>query len=117
MMAIAARAHMRVWVYPDREYADFGAERLSVEWEEMTPRALKRLAADPDYQWDMDTDICTRSEVFQSLVLARQRAKRVLRSGKTAFGQVRIQRQAVDWFVEEDRVAEWADVGEPEYID
>jgi hypothetical protein len=108
---------MRVWVYPEKEWQEFGAERLLVEWDAMTPSALKRQEADPDYEWDIDRDIETRYEPFQSLVLARQRAKRILKAGKTAFGQVRIQPQRVDWFVEEDRIAEWADAGECEYVD
>lgn len=39
-------------------------------------------------------------------------AKKIVNTGGTAYGVVIVQKQVVDWYVEEDRIAEWQDVGE-----
>lgn len=107
---------MRVWVWPERTHEEFGAERWTAEWQEV-PKNWDQLTEEQREDWDYDR-FPTRYVTARGPG-ARAKVKRALRyaisSGKTAYGSGTLQRQVVDWYVEEDRVAEWTDVGEPEY--
>lgn len=100
---------MKVRIYPGATIAEFGAIRFECSWE------VVRVGADLN-DCDPDADILHLALAFETIEAARDHARILLITDVTAFGQVTIQKQVVDWFVEEDRVAEWADVGEPEYL-
>jgi hypothetical protein len=114
---------MRVWVYPEKVYEDFGAKRWEVEWYEVTEKARARVAAAEakgEYdEFDIDRDIVARAVPFphRSKGLAIAFAKRKAHSEKSAFGHATVTEQTVDWYVEEDRIAEWVNVGEPISVD
>lgn len=99
---------MRVLVYPEKQYEEFGARRWDVSTE-----FVKKSAMGKD-DIDMDSDIEYVHRPCKTREAALDAAKKLVAHERIAFGAVRIQEQVVDWFVEEDRVAEWADVGEGE---
>lgn len=109
---------MKVRVYPEKTIEEFGAIRWQVEWQEVTPEALVR-NKDGDADFDLDSDLVTLRKYYKTEEGAMRGAREVhkRRHDWLAFGTIYVQKQAVDWFVEEDRVAEWTDVGEPSYID
>lgn len=107
---------MRVFVYREKTLEEFGAVRWQVEWQELTAAARKRFAADPNYEHDHDRDEVSIYEVFQTERAAKARARKVLKECETVYGCATVTKQVVDWYVEEDRIAEWADVGEPIYF-
>ena len=107
---------MRVWVYPENVYEELGAERWVAETEVVPPRWA---VMSEEEREDVDPG-CFPIERFAfkgptARKKAMAKAKRILY--RSAFGQVRVQKEIVDWFVEEDRVANWTDAGEPEYVD
>jgi hypothetical protein len=107
----------KVWVYPERTWEPLGSERWEVEWYELTDGARKRFAADPNYEHDHDRDEIAVVQHFKTHASARRFAKKVVETMETVYGCATVTKQVVDWYVEEDRVAEWADVGEePEYF-
>jgi len=108
---------MKVWVYPEKTYEELGAVRWEVEWDVMTKGYHARVAADPNYESDMDSDFAFAYRTFKTEKSAKAFARKIVKAGDTAGGAARVQKQVVDWFVEEDRVAEWADVGETDYVD
>ena len=67
-----------------------------------------------DFDYDNDLDYLVKNCVTEDA--ARQYAQKLIDDGVTFFGCARIVKQTVDWYVEEDRVAEWVDVGESEEI-
>lgn len=102
---------MRVFVYPEKTREELGAKRWQISWHELKD-AVKDGA-----EINFDADLRERSPSFKTETEARAAAARVLATGETFFGVVTLQEQAVDWFVEEDGVAEWTDVGSPEEIE
>lgn len=107
---------MRVWVWPERVWEEFGAERWVAEVEVVPERWAVMTEEERE---DVDPG-CFPVERFvfrgaKAQQQARAKAKRILY--RSAFGQARVQKQVVGWYVEEDRVAEWDDVGETEYVD
>lgn len=109
----------KVWVYPERNYEDFGAIRWKVEWEEVNPEALKYAQADDSYEIDPDSDLVRYRRYYKTQAAAQREARLWFkkRSDWLAFGTFFIQQQSVGWYVEEDGIAEWQDVGEPECIE
>lgn len=101
----------KVWVYPERKFEELGAERWHLSWEAVKPAAL-----DKD-DIDIDEDIVWLSVNYKSKEAAIKRARKVVDSFTTAFGAVTVTRQVVDWFVEEDRIAEWANTSDEEVVD
>lgn len=107
---------MKVLVYPRYVWEEFGAERYVAEWYELPPNwALmdesERENVDP-------SELPCVVKEFRgpgAKRKAEQRARRAIRSGMTAFGDASVEKQVVGWFVEEDRIARWEGVGEPEY--
>lgn len=90
-------------------YGDVGDRRWECEWYELTTAAKARAAADPDYEFDHDTDFACRVTVHGSKGLAVAAARKVAPSA--AYGYAVVQEHVLDWMVEEDRVAEWEPVG------
>ncbi len=113
---------MLVRVYPENVYEEFGAKRWEVEWQTEKASALKRVQeaeAKGEYdEIDIDSDIRYHKRVFPARAkgLAIAYAKRVVASRDTAFGCATVTLEVVDWYVEDDRVAEWASAGEPIYV-
>lgn len=107
---------MRVFVYPEKTMEELGTVRWEVEWYELTAGARKRYDADPDYEHDHDRDEIAVYKTFKTQKAAMAYAKKVVETMVTVYGCATVTKQVVDWFVEEDRIAEWANVGEPEYL-
>jgi hypothetical protein len=101
---------MRVWVYPEREWAELGAERWEVEWQTVKPGSRAKAEIDPD------CDIDWHCRQYPTKAKALAAARGVVNLGRTAYGCATVTRQVVDWYVEEDRVAEWADAADPIYV-
>ena len=97
---------MKVFIYQDRTWEEFGATRFEVATEIVKPESMHK------HDIDIDEDLIHKAWGFPTEEKARVYAKKVLARDDLAFGAVTVQKQVVDWFVEEDRMAEWADVGE-----
>lgn len=112
---------MRVWVYPDKEWQELGARRFEVEWQTVKPKAKARIdAAEAKGELDEvdpDTDLDYHYRAYTDKQKALRAARGVVNLRRTAYGCATVTEQVVDWYVEEDRIAEWANVGEPEYVD
>lgn len=68
---------------------------------------------------DPDSDIDYYHKSFRGSEAQKQAldfARKEVNKGKTAYGLVMVQKQVVDWYVEEDRIAEWKDVGDGEEV-
>lgn len=100
---------MLAWVYPEKEYREIGAERYAVEWWTIRPGAPE--------EFDPHEDVISHYEVFKTRTPALRFARSVVNDGKSAFGSAEVKHQVVDWYVEEDRIAEWQDVGDPVIVD
>jgi hypothetical protein len=111
---------MRVFVYPEKTYEEMGAERWEVEWQTVRPSAVKRVEAAEargDYdEIDMDRDLIYHYRHYSSQAAAMRAARGVVNLGRTEFGCATVVRQVVDWYVEEDRIAEWATAGDVLYV-
>jgi hypothetical protein len=94
---------MRVWVYPEKVYENFGATRWQLSWEEL------RKSAEGKEEIDYDTDIIYRYQNFKDKDSAMKVGRELVEGGKTLFGAASVVEQRVDWEVEEDRIAEWKD--------
>lgn len=101
---------MKVWLYLERKQAVLGQIRWTISTQIVKPEAL-----DKD-EIDIDEDLQERYWGFPDEAKARSYAAEVIKRNDLAFGAVTLQKQVVGWFVEEDRVAEWQDVGESEEI-
>jgi hypothetical protein len=113
---------MKVWVYPEKTYEELGAQRWEVEWHTVKHAALKRIAdaeaAGREDEVDPDADIVTHSCAYplRAKGLAIARAKRMAVAKDSAYGCATVTRQVVDWYVEEDKIAEWTNADEPIYL-
>ena len=108
---------MRVWVYPEKQYEDLGAERWEVEWHEV-PGNWALMTDDQREECNPEGMVC-RHQYFRGPKAEQQALKVAAKQCKhraSAFGCATVTRQVVDWYVEEDRVAEWTDVGETVYL-
>lgn len=101
---------MQVWTYPEKEMAEFGARGWEVEW--WTLRDGAKQDAEGDYDWDNDLE--SNSERFPTREAAVDFAKQV--ALVSHFGVAQLQEQVVDWYVEEERVAEWTNIGSAEEV-
>lgn len=102
---------MKVWTYPEKKYEDFGAIRWQVSWEEVAAHAKGK------DEIDYDEDIIYRFANCNTKEVAMREARKIVDGYRTAFGSATVTRQVVDWFVEEDRIAEWVNTGDEEIID
>jgi hypothetical protein len=113
---------MRVFVYPEKTYEELGAKRWEVEWYTVKAKALQRVRdaeACGDYdEIDPDRDVVCHYATYphRAKGLALARAKKEAACELSAYGSATVTEQAVDWYVEDDRIAEWANVGEPIYV-
>lgn len=104
----------KVWVYPEKTYEVMGAVRYEVSWEQLRKHAeAKHLRGE---EIDFDADITHCYNTFKEKSEAIAYAKKVLGEGLAFFGEVTVCKQVVDWFVEEDGIAEWVDTKEEEHI-
>ena len=87
---------MRVWIYPEKVYETLGAKRWICEWYTLPENC--------------------HTTAFKTEAAAIFAARHRLNNGDDFYGNPIVRRQVVDWHVEEDRIAKWADVGEPIYI-
>lgn len=110
---------MKVWVYPERKYEEFGAVRWEVQWYELTKKAKARIeelvAANEEADIDPDFDLMFCAESYKTEDDAREGCRQV-QVDRDIEGEAWVQKQVVDWYVEEDRIAEWADVGDKIYV-
>ena len=106
---------MRVWVYPDKTYEELGASRWVCEWYTL-PKGWKPEEGCEEDSPDPDVMVCNCT-VHHTEKAAIAAAKRRLKNGDDFYGNPIVRKQVVDWYVEEDRVAEWNDVGDPVYVE
>ncbi len=113
---------MRVWVFPEKTYEELGAKRWRVEWQTVKASALERVRlaeAKGEYdEVDPDSDIAWHCRVFphRAKGLAMACAKKMSACEGSAYGVATVTPEIVDWYVEEDRIAEWSNAGEPIYV-
>ena len=100
----------RVWVYPDREWKQLGEFQFQVQAEIVRPESMGK------DEIDIDEDVRSIAWSLPTYEKAAAHAQKVLGRDDLAFGAVYIQKQVVDWFIKEDRIAEWRDVGELEEV-
>lgn len=102
---------MRVWVYPEKVYEELGAERWSVQWY-TAPRKWDGMedgdGPSPDEMVCHESHHATEHEARTA---ARARVE------DDYYGCPIVQREVVDWYVEEDRIAEWTSAGDPIYVE
>ena len=96
-----------------KAWADFGAIRYKVEWETINTKR----SDNNDFNYDDDLTAHARCFPESEYNLARAFAQQVLTHNNPFCGLVSITQQTVTWFVEEDKVAQWQDTSDPEYID
>ncbi len=101
---------MRVLLYPEKTYAQLGDVRYLLSTDIVRPECIGK------DEIDIDLDLLRRNWAFPTEAKAREYATAVLARDDLAFGAVTLQKQIVDWFVREDNVAEWSDVGESEEL-
>lgn len=99
-----------VWVYPDRTFERLGAVRYQASWEQVKKSAEGQSEIDPD------RDIEYLFANYKTKEAALKMAKAVIDKGITAFGAVTVTRQIVDWYVEEDKIAEWVNTSDSEEV-
>lgn len=101
---------MKVWLYPERQRAELGETRWEVSTDIVKPEAMGK------DEIDIDSDLQCKRWGFSDEAKARKFAIEVLKRDDLAFGAVTLQKQIVEWFVREDGIAEWQDVGESEEV-
>jgi hypothetical protein len=101
---------MRVFVYPEKTHEELGAERWQVEWH-TAPRKWEGMdegeGPDPDC-------MISHYSAHATEKAAKAAAKRRIKDDY--YGCPVVTRQVVDWYVEEDRIAEWVNVGDEIYV-
>jgi hypothetical protein len=133
-----------VFVYPEKTSEELGAVRWQAEWSEVSANAIRRnnmkrlnmkwkheqaghegLLENCEHKGcesyhyseiDPDGDIDTYRRNFKGQKSALEFAQKEVNKGKTAYGSVMVYKQVVDWYVEEDRIAEWTTVGDGEEL-
>ena len=103
---------MKVFVYPEKVYVELGAKRWEISWEELRASTEGKLGDDVDY----DRDIVFMVASYPTKEKAVAAAKQILDAGRPYFGAISLTEQVVDWFVEEDQIAEWRCHGQTEEI-
>lgn len=104
----------KVWVYPEKNYEVLGAERWQVSWEQVKKMAEPKLDRNEDIDPDMDIEYLHVNYKKKEPAIAR--AHKIIASGVTAYGVVSVTRQVVDWYVEEDSIAEWVNTSDTEEV-
>lgn len=101
---------MKVWLYPEKTREDLGARRFEVYTCIVKPESIGK------DEIDIDEDLLHKRWGIKSKTKAQAFAQGLLKRDDLAFGAVTIQEQVVGWFVEEDGIGEWQDVGEAEEV-
>lgn len=103
---------MRLLIYPGFTASpQLGAERYEVEWFTLRPD----LAATWKHgdEVDFDSDLVVHREHFKVQALALAFAEKYRADHDDLFfGVLTVQKQRIDWFVQEDGITEWADIGD-----
>lgn len=112
---------MRVWIYPEKKWADLGSERWAVKWQTVKPEASKRITdaeacGDLD-EVDPDDDLVHHARYYSSERIALREARRVVNAGNTAYGAATVTKEVVEWAHKEARIAEWASASDPVFVD
>lgn len=113
---------MRVWVFPEKTWEEFGSKRWSVEWWTIGPKAKARVEAaearGEQDEYDPDRDIVCNYRIYPERAKGRAiaYAKSKCKVPDSAYGCATVTLEAVDWYVEEDRVAEWTPIEDPIYV-
>lgn len=102
---------MRVRIYQDG-WEDFGAVRYKVEWETVKPEADSK-----NFNYDEDLIVHSRYFPTTGYTLAKPFARHVLDHEQPFCGLVAITKQTVTWFDEPNKIAQWENTGDPEYVD
>lgn len=108
-------------IYPEGGFANIGDRRLEIEWWVFTKDALKRYDK-PDFEFNYDSDQIAHVEYFPvtKREAAESRAQQICNEWDERhmpFAVVTLQEQVCEWFVQEDNVASWENVGDAEYFD
>lgn len=103
---------LKVFVYPEKTRETLGARRWQISWEELREGVIVKEGEDIDF----DRDLVSLYLSFPKKEDGEKKAREILDAGRPFFGAISLTEQVVDWFVEEDRVAEWRDCGEREEI-
>lgn len=103
---------MRVFLYPEKIYAELGSKRWQISWEQLKTSGAGKVGDEIDIDSDIDYFVAG----YPTQEEAREAAKKLLEHDKPYFGAVSLSEQVIDWFVQEDRVAEWVDCGRIEEI-
>ena len=93
-------------------WANLGDVRYKVEWETTKPGTNSK-----DFNYDEDLTPHCRYFPDSEYSLAAAFARHVLNHEQPFCGLVTVTKQVVAKFVEEDKVAEWQDAGDPQYVD
>lgn len=101
---------MRAWLYPEKRRAEIGEVRWQISTDIVKPAAMGK------GEIDIDSDLEAHCWGFVTEGKARSFAAKLLKRDDLAFGAATLQKQIVGWFVQEDGIAEWQDVGESEEI-
>ena len=99
----------RPFICSQRKYdAAIGTRQFVAETYIVRPEAMGK------DDLDHDEDVVLIHQSFPTRELAEARAKEWLERRDLAYGASYVQEEVLDWFVREDNVAEWEDVGERE---
>src|SRR5712691_1452002 len=108
---------MRVWDYVHKRYDELGRETWEIEWITVRPEVL----ATKDFEngfIDPDSDTITNVEFHETEEQALKRAQEIYDTVNgpngegLCWGVVMVQKQVLEMYVEENRVATWENVGE-----
>ena len=101
---------MRVFIYPERTYEELGMVRWICKWYTL-PKGWKPEGCEEDSP-DHDVMVCNRT-THKTEKAAIAAAKLHLKNDDDFYGNPVVHKQVVDWYVKEDRIAQWEDVGDP----
>lgn len=101
---------MNAWLYPEKRRAEIGEVRWEVYTDVVRPEAIGK------DEIDIESDLIHKRWGFSNEAKARKFAMELLDRDDLAFGAVTLQKQVVEWFVREDGIAEWQDVGTSEEV-
>ena len=105
---------MRVWIPESKEYRNLGERRWVVDWQELKPSCKAKDTTQENWEFDYDRDLIYHLNVAPNKAAALRFAEKMIAEGRNFFGAATVREQVVDWFVEEDRMGEWADASSEE---
>lgn len=102
---------MRAFVPSEKAHREIGEVRWEVTWHTLRDGWTPEFEGDGP---DPDSDIVYHGKACGSESYALHVAESLVK--QDYFGSPIVQRQVVEWWVQEDGIAEWEDVGEPIYV-